>query len=121
LETDGFVLVGESWAAHLTIDSEGPLERLRRAVEYARSRGFTVDELGVDAAGGDRDRHLHDAAALLACIQDPFTEAEDLGGSDRSRIRTLTQRLPEDHPAWLTLCRPARANAQAALRILSTA
>ncbi len=69
----------------------------------------------------DRDRHLYDAAALLACIQDPFAEAENLGGSDRSRIRTLTQRLPEGHPAWLTLDRPARTNAQAALRILSSA
>lgn len=34
------------------------------------------------------------------------------------RIRTLTARLPDDHPAWLTLDRPARANAQAALWIL---
>ncbi len=67
------------------------------------------------------DRQPYDAAVLLACIEDPFAEAECLGGSDRSRIRTLTQRLPDDHAAWLTLNQPARTNAQAALRILSSA
>jgi len=74
-----------------------------------------------NADSRDRDRHLYDAAALLACMEDPFAEAEGLGGSDRRRIRTLTESLPDDHPAWLTLDRPARANAQAALRILSSA
>lgn len=37
-----------------------------------------------NADSRDRDRHLHDAAALLACIEDPFAEAKGLGGSDRA-------------------------------------
>jgi len=50
----------------------------------------------------DRDRRLlFDAAALLACIQDPFAELEHLAGSDRSRIRTLVERLPDSHRAWV--------------------
>lgn len=69
----------------------------------------------------DRDRHLYDAAALLARIEATLTEKESLGGSDRRRIRTLTQRLPGDHPAWLALDQVALVNAQAALRILSSA
>lgn len=69
----------------------------------------------------DRDRHLYDAAALLACIEDPFTEVESLAGSDRRRIRILIERLWEDHPAWRPLDRGARVNAQAALRILGSA
>ena len=69
----------------------------------------------------DRDRHLFDAAALLACIEDPFAEAEHLAGSDRRRIRTLVDSLPDNHPGWLRLDQVARANAQAALRILGAA
>ncbi len=69
----------------------------------------------------DRDRHLFDAAALLACVEDPFAEAENLAGSDRRRIRTLVDRLPEAHPAWQSLEPAARREAQAALRILSAA
>ena len=68
----------------------------------------------------DRDRHLFDAAALLACIEDPFAETEHLAGSDRRRIRTLVDRLPDEHPGWVPLDRVARSNAQAALRILGT-
>ena len=67
----------------------------------------------------DKDRHLYDAAALLACIEDPFDEVEQLVGSDRRRLHTLAERLPNDHPAWLTLGASSRTDAQAALRILS--
>ncbi|NDL58328.1 nucleotidyl transferase AbiEii/AbiGii toxin family protein [Phytoactinopolyspora mesophila] len=68
----------------------------------------------------DRDRHLFDAVALLACITDPFTERDDFAGSDRSRLATLVKALPEPHPAWRQLPERDRANAQAALRILGT-
>ncbi len=69
----------------------------------------------------NRDRHLFDAAALLACIEDPFAEAEHLAGSDRRRIRTLVNALPDNHPGWLRLDPAARPDAQAALRILGAA
>ena len=69
----------------------------------------------------DRDRHLFDAAALLACIEDPFAETEQLAGSDRRRIRTLVNALPDNHPGWQPLDRVARPAAQAALRILGAA
>jgi DNA primase len=51
----------------------------------------------------------------------PFAETEHLAGSDRRRIRTLVERLPDNHPAWLPLDRAMRTNAQAALRILGAA
>lgn len=69
----------------------------------------------------NRDRHLFDAAALLACIEDPFAESEHLAGSDRRRIRTLVDELRDNHPGWLPLDQVARSNAQAALRILGAA
>ncbi|HET7734743.1 MAG TPA: hypothetical protein VFK52_02105 [Nocardioidaceae bacterium] len=67
----------------------------------------------------DRERHLFDAAAHLACVENPFDEVEQLGGSDRRRLRTLATTLSNDHEAWLQLDREARTDAQAALRILS--
>lgn len=69
----------------------------------------------------NRDRHLFDAAALLACIEDPFAESDHLAGSDRRRIRTLVDELPDNHPGWLPLDQAARSDAQAALRILGAA
>lgn len=67
----------------------------------------------------DRDRHLFDAAALLACIEDPFAERGDFAGSDRRRLATLEKALTEGHPAWRQLPESARVDAEAALRILS--
>jgi hypothetical protein len=69
----------------------------------------------------DRDRHLFDAAALLACIEDPFGEREGFTGSDRGRLRHLAERLPEGHAAWRALPDRARDDAQGALRILTAA
>lgn len=66
----------------------------------------------------DCDRHLFDAAALLACIQDPFSERDDFTGSDRGRLATLEKALPDGHPAWRQLSEPDRSAAEAALRIL---
>ena len=42
-------------------------------------------------------------------------------GSDRHRIRTLVDRLPDDHSAWLRLDPLTRREAQTALGILGTA
>jgi predicted nucleotidyltransferase len=77
-----------------------------------KSAAYTTDSR-------DRERHLFDAAALLACIEDPFIEREDLTGSDRRRLMTLGRALPQEHPAWRTLPSGPRANAEAALRILT--
>lgn len=76
-----------------------------------KSAAYTTDSR-------DRDRHLYDAVALLACIEDPFAERETFAGSDRRRVTTLYKALPSDHPAWRTLPSTARTDAQAALRIL---
>lgn len=66
----------------------------------------------------ERARHLADAAALLACIEDPFAEREGLMGSDRSRLLTLQRELADDHVAWLGLPDGKRNDARAALRLL---
>lgn len=63
-------------------------------------------------------RHLNDAAALLACIEDPIAERDNFAGSDRSRLMTLDRALPDDHDAWLLLPPDVRDEAQAALRLL---
>jgi hypothetical protein len=63
-------------------------------------------------------RHLYDAAALLACIEDPFTERDAFTGSDRARLAALERALPENHPAWLPLGLQDRNQARDALRIL---
>lgn len=67
----------------------------------------------------DIDRHLYDAAALLACVEDPFAERERFAGSDRRRVRRLAEVLPDDHPAWRSLPAGARSNAMSALRVLA--
>jgi predicted nucleotidyltransferase len=77
-----------------------------------KSAAYTTDSR-------DRERHLYDAVALLACIEDPFTERETFTGSDRGRVITLRKALRRDHPAWRTLPSGARNDAEAALRILT--
>ena len=67
----------------------------------------------------NRDRHLRDAVALLACIDDPFAEREGFTGSDRSRLRTLRTRLTPDEISWTVLSGQARVDAKAALEILT--
>lgn len=65
----------------------------------------------------DRDRHLTDAAVLLACV-DPFEERTP-SGSDRSRLLYLHENLADPAaPAWLLLPEEARRNGQAALDLL---
>jgi len=60
----------------------------------------------------DRDRHLADAAVLLACI-DPFEERPS-SGSDRKRLLHLQRHLADDAaPVWLLLPEEARRNGPA--------
>lgn len=65
----------------------------------------------------DRERHLFDAAALLACIDDPFAERAEFTGSDRRRIATLVTHLGATHPAWRALPEDHRTQAQLTLDI----
>lgn len=67
----------------------------------------------------DRDRHLRDAVALLACIDDPFAERENFAGSDRSRLQTLRRRLAPDDVSWTVLTGQPRTDTAAALDILT--
>lgn len=67
----------------------------------------------------DPERHLFDAAALLACIENPFNERESFTGSDRRRLTALGEALPPHHPAWRALPSGGRSDAEAALRILT--
>lgn len=67
----------------------------------------------------DRERHLQDAALLLAVIDDPYTERAGFAGSDRQRLQLLARILADDARAWRTLPEPWRTNGQAALRILT--
>lgn len=66
------------------------------------------------------ERHLADAALLLACIADPIAERErDSYGSDRSRILHLAKYLDDPlHSAWARLPSSAREEARNALRLL---
>lgn len=66
----------------------------------------------------DSDRHLQNAAVLLACIDDPITELDQLAGSDRSRLAALKRRLVETHNAWRLMPTEASARGQAVLRVL---
>lgn len=67
----------------------------------------------------DRDRHLRDAVALLACIEDPFAERDGFTGSDRSRLQFLRTRLASDDLSWTALTGQARIDAETALKILT--
>lgn len=67
----------------------------------------------------DKERHLQDAALLLAVIDDPHAERAGFAGSDRRRLNALARALPDDAREWRSLPEPWRTNGQAALRILT--
>ena len=67
----------------------------------------------------DHERHLFDAAALLACIDDPFAERTEFAGSDRRRLNALATHLDETHPAWRALPEEHRTQAQLTLDVLA--
>lgn len=68
----------------------------------------------------DPQRHLFDAVALLACIEDPFTERDTFAGSDRQRLASLQRALPSGHPAWRHLPPARQVHAETALTILTS-
>jgi hypothetical protein len=69
----------------------------------------------------DPERHLQDAALLLAAIADPTSDRDLLGGSDRSRLLSLKDALPDSAREWRLLGEPWRTDGQVALRILTAA
>lgn len=82
-------------------------------------RGHEMIRIAAYTTGSrDKERHLFDAAALLACIDDPFTERAEFTGSDRRRIATLVHSLPVEHPAWSALPDSHRTQAQLTLDLL---
>lgn len=77
-----------------------------------KAAAFTTDSR-------DPARHLTDASVLLACVQDPIATRAQLKGSDRSRLRLLSENLPDESSAWRRLDRDHARAAQAVLRILT--
>lgn len=67
----------------------------------------------------DKERHLQDAALLLAVIEDPYVERDQFVGSDKARLQVLVRALPDGAREWRSLSAEWRANGQAALRILT--
>ena len=66
----------------------------------------------------DPQRHLFDAAVLLACVDDPVAERAALAGSDRSRLLVLTRELVDGHRAWARMPIENARRGQAVLRLL---
>jgi predicted nucleotidyltransferase len=66
----------------------------------------------------DPERHLFDAAVLLACIDNPIAERESFAGSDRSRMLVLERELVEGHRAWLRMPVEDARRGRAVLRAL---
>jgi predicted nucleotidyltransferase len=92
---------------HTTVSVPSPFGAL-----ILKAAAFTTDSR-------DPQRHLFDAAVLLACVEDPFAERRTFAGSDRGRLATLKAALSDGHPAWRQLPASHRATAEAALRVLA--
>ncbi|GAA1748525.1 hypothetical protein GCM10009710_30730 [Aeromicrobium alkaliterrae] len=124
----------EKLRGHDMIRIEGGTQALRRTVnaklEIAAGTATTISiprpfgalilkAAAYTADSRDRERHLFDAAALLACIDDPFAERAGFAGSDRRRLTILATRLDADHPAWRALPGNHRSQAQLTLDVLT--
>lgn len=67
----------------------------------------------------DPQRHLLDAAVLLACLGDPYEVRGQFKGSDRSRLQMLGRHLPVGASEWRSLDADRARDGQAALRVLT--
>jgi hypothetical protein len=126
--------VTERLAGRDMVRIEGGTQALRRTINarFEVDPG-TVTTVSVPSAFGalilkaaayktdsrDPERHLRDAVALLACIDDPFVEREGFTGSDRSRLLTLRARLTPEDVAWTVVTGQRRIDAETALEILT--
>jgi hypothetical protein len=122
----------ERLRGHDLVQVAGGTQALRRTVDAELEiTGPTATRISVPDAFGalilkaaahktdtrDRERHLTDAAVLLACV-DPFEERTP-SGSDRSRLLHLREHLADPTaPAWLLLPEEARRTGRAALDLL---
>lgn len=124
----------EKLRGHDMIRIEGGTQALRRTVNakleiapgtvttisVPRPFGALILKAAAFAADSrDRERHLFDAAALLACIDDPFVERAEFAGSDRRRLTTLATHLDAGHAAWRALPGNQRTQAQLTLDVLT--
>lgn len=122
--------VTERLAGRDMVRIEGGTQALRRTINARLEiEPGTITTVSVHGAFGalilkvaayktdsrDPDRHLRDAVALLACIDDPFAERERFTGSDRSRLQTLRSRLTPDDISWTVLTGQPRIDAETAL------
>ena len=111
----------------------GGTQALRRTVNYRLAIGdLPVTTISVPRPFGalilkaaayvadsrDRERHLFDAAVLLACVDNPIAEREEFAGSDRSRLLVLERELVGGHRAWLRMPVKDARLGQAVLRAL---
>lgn len=125
--------VREAMRGHTLVAIEGGTQALRRTINarleiepgvptvLSVPRPFGALVLKAAAYKSDtrhRDRHLFDAVALLACIEDPFVERDGFAGSDAARLRHLQRSLEPRHAAWLALPEPARQAARDVLAVL---
>lgn len=126
--------VVEKLRGRMMVAIEGGTQALRRTInarlQIAAGRTTTVSvpspfgavilkAAAYQTDSRDRDRHLQDAALLLAVIEDPYAEREQFAGSDRSRVRILARALPDSAVQWLRLPANARIDGQTSLRILN--
>lgn len=125
--------VVEKMRGYEMVKIEGGTQALRRTVNAmievgGRSASISVPgpfgALILKAAAYQSDtrnpeRHLFDAAALLACVEDPVSEIQNFSGSDRSRVQSLVRALPVRHRIWRSLPLGARTDAQRTLLILA--
>jgi len=89
------------------------------------------DEFGALVAKGaawladrrDRERHLDDAAVLLACVDDASElDYASVSSNDRKRIRALTAELANaTHLSWVNLDEPDRRRGMLNLKLISQA
>ena len=117
---DMVAIEGGTQALRRTINARLEIEPSKvTTVSVPRPFGALILKAAAHRADSrDPERHLYDAVALLACIDDPLAEQEEFTGSDRSRLATLARALPDDHRAWLSLRPRDRSQAQDALRLL---
>lgn len=126
--------VVETLQGHRMVPIEGGTQALKRTVnarlEIVSGRITTVSvpspfgavilkSAAYQVDHRDKDRHLLDAAILLATVEDPYAERAGFTGSDQKRIHVLVEALPDEAGPWRVVREPWRTNGQTALRILS--